>query len=209
MEIYRDSLLLDLLLCWTRFCRTAASAAVPLWLPFRVTVCDSRTVLLAPQCALPPDYLSDTPRSCDMVFRAFQSEGIGCDTPPAPARIWGVIPPVQDWYLSSTWAISRETKESMPPLRYDLAKVLRIMWGMLNITCWRVYPKHCLFFAKIVFSMHKSVHNIACAWTPETIHLPLLCGSRPTVRRMLSVAGACQLRNNIPCRKFVWQISSL
>ena len=74
--------------------------------------------LVAPYCAIPRDYLSDTPLLRAMGFLVSQHGQLGAIPPPPflsvspleSMRSGGEIPPPQKGYLSDTWAIPFENK---------------------------------------------------------------------------------------------------
>ena len=96
---------------------------------------------MAPYCAIPRDYLSDTPLlRAKGVFCVSQHGQLGAIAPPPflsvspleSMRSGGSILPPQKRYLSGTCAIPYENKQmgAIPPLRYDLEWVLRDMGGI-------------------------------------------------------------------------------
>ena len=96
---------------------------------------------MAPYCAIPRDYLSDTPLLRAMGFLVSQHGQLGAIPPPPFLSIsplesmqsGGAIPPLQKGYLSDTCAIPYENKAKRvryPPLRYYLERVLRDMGGV-------------------------------------------------------------------------------
>ena len=106
---------------------------------------------VAPYCAIPRDYLSDTPLLRAMGFLLSQHGRLGAIPPPHLLSIsplesmqsGGAIPPPQKGYLSDTSAIPLENKAKgvrYAPLRYYLEKVLRHMakgishWAAKGIT---------------------------------------------------------------------------
>ena len=75
-------------------------------------------ILVAPYCAIPRDYLSDTPLLHAMGFLVSQHGQLGAIPPPPflsispleSKRSGGAIPPPQKGYLSDTCAIPYENK---------------------------------------------------------------------------------------------------
>ena len=107
--------------------------------------CGGGLHLVAPYCAIPRDYLSDTPLLRAMGFLVSQHGQLGAIPPPhflsvSPLegmRSGGPIPPPQKkGYLSDTCAILYENKANgcdTPPPRYYLERVLRDMGGYLAL----------------------------------------------------------------------------
>ena len=105
--------------------------------------------LVAPYCAIPRDYLSDTPRSLRAMGFLVSQHGLGCDTP-APfserfplgehSRSGGAIPPPQKGYLSDTCAIPYENKANGcdTPLCDTISKGYCAIWG--GISRWAAKP---------------------------------------------------------------------
>ena len=100
--------------------------------------------LVAPYCAIPRDYLSDTPVLRAMGFLVSQHGQVGAIPSPPFLRIsplesmrsGGAIPPPRNRYLSNTCAIPCENKANgcdTPLLRYYLERVLRDMGGYLAL----------------------------------------------------------------------------
>ena len=108
---------------------------------------------MAPYCAIPRDYLSDTPLLRAMGFLVSQHGQTGA-IPPSPflsvsleildgMRRGGAIPPLPEGYLSDTCAIPYENKAKYvryPPLRYYLERVFRDMGGVSRIGPLRFQP---------------------------------------------------------------------
>ena len=99
---------------------------------------------MAPYCAIPRDYLSDTPLLRAMGFLVSQHGQLGAIPPPPFLSIspmesmqsGGAIPPPSKGYLSDTCAIPFENKANgcdTPPLRYYLERVLRDMGVYLTL----------------------------------------------------------------------------
>ena len=63
-------------------------------------------LLVAPYCALPRDYLNDTPLSSAMGFWVSPKEKVECDTPPLACTS------LQDRYLSDTCSVPRIPHQS-------------------------------------------------------------------------------------------------
>ena len=110
---------------------------------------------MAQYCAIPRDYLSDTPLLRAMGFLVSQHVQWGAIPPPPSLsvssfenmRSGGAIPPPpQKWYLSDTCVIPSWKQGKWvrwPPLRFYLERVLRDMGG---ISHWaakgtKVFPK--------------------------------------------------------------------
>ena len=107
----------------------------------------SVALLVAPYCAIPQDYLSDTPLLRAMGFLASQHGQLpllGAIPPPPFLSVsplgehakWRCDTPPQKGYLRDTGAIPYENKAKAcdtPPLRYYLEKVLRDMGGYLAL----------------------------------------------------------------------------
>ena len=100
-----------------------------------------RAHLVAPYCAIPRDYLSDTPVLRAMGALVSQHGQLGAIPPPPFLSVCpleslqsgGAIPPPQKGYLSDTCARPYENKAKRvryPPLRYYLERVLRDMGGI-------------------------------------------------------------------------------
>ena len=100
-------------------------------------------LLVAPYCAIPRDYLSDTPLLRAMGFLVSQHGQLGAIPPPpflsvSPLESIREVevrypPPPQKGYLSDTCAIPYENKAKSaryPPLRYYLERVWRDMGGV-------------------------------------------------------------------------------
>ena len=101
---------------------------------------------VAPYCAIPRDYLSDTPLLRAMGFLASLHGQLGAIPPPPFLSIssletmqgGGAIPHPPKGYLSDTCAIPYESKANgcdcsiIPPLRYYLERVLRDRGGGIS-----------------------------------------------------------------------------
>ena len=105
---------------------------------------------VAPYCAIPRDYLSDTPLLRAMGFLASQHGQSGAILP-APflsvspleyMRSRGAIPPPQKGYLSDTSAIPYENKANGcdTPLCDTISKGYCAMWG--GISHWAAKSRH-------------------------------------------------------------------
>ena len=101
-------------------------------------------ILVAPYCAIPRDYLSDTPLLRAMGFLVSQHGQLGAIPPPPFLSVsplgehakWGCDTPPPKGYLSDTGTIPYENKANgcdTPPLRYYLERVLRDMGGYLAL----------------------------------------------------------------------------
>ena len=103
----------------------------------------ANTHLSGPYCAIPRDYLSDTPLLRAMGFLVFQHGQLGAIPPPpflsaftlGEHAKWRCDTPHQKGYLSDTSAIPYENRQNSryPPLRYHLERVLRDMGGYLAL----------------------------------------------------------------------------
>ena len=101
------------------------------------------TNLVAPYCAIPRDYLSDTPLLRAMGFFGVSTWPMGCDTP-SPfserfplgehSRSGGAIPPPQKGYLSDTCAIPYENKANGcdTPLCDTISQGYCAIWGGIS-----------------------------------------------------------------------------
>ena len=96
--------------------------------------------LVAPYCAIPRDYLSDTPLLRAMGFWRLNMANLGAIPPPPflrfspleSMRSGGAIPPPQKGYLSDTCAIPYENKANGcdTPLRDTISKGC---WGAFSL----------------------------------------------------------------------------
>ena len=103
---------------------------------------------MAPYCAIPRDYLSDTPLLRAMGFWVSQHGQLGAIPPPPflsfspleSMRSGGAIPPPQKGYLSDTCAIPYENKENAcdTPLCDTISKGYCAIWG--GISHWAAKP---------------------------------------------------------------------
>ena len=114
----------------------------------------SRNRLVAPYCAIPRDYLSDTPLLRAMGFLVSQHGQLGAIPPPPFLSIsppgkhakWRCdIPPPQQGYLSDTCAIPYENKQNAcdTPLCDTISKAYCAIWG--GISHWAAKRKRRLF----------------------------------------------------------------
>ena len=97
--------------------------------------------LVAPYCAIPRDYLSDTPHIARYGVFGVSTWPIGCDTP-SPfsqrfplgehSRSGGAIPPFLRGYLSDTRSIPHENKANGcdTPLCDTISKGYCAIWGV-------------------------------------------------------------------------------
>ena len=98
--------------------------------------------LVAPYCAIPRDYLSDTPLLRAMGFSVSQHGQLGAIPPPPflsvspleSMRSGGAIPPPQKGYLSDTCAIPYENKANGcdTPLCDTISKGYCAIWGGIS-----------------------------------------------------------------------------
>ena len=98
--------------------------------------------LVAPYCAIPRDYLSDTPLLRAMGFLVSQHGQLGAIPPPPFLSIsplesmqsGGAIPPPQKGYLSDTGAIPYENKANGcdTPLCDTISKGYCAIWGGIS-----------------------------------------------------------------------------
>ena len=98
--------------------------------------------LVAPYCAIPRDYLSDTPLLRAMGFLVSQHGQLGAIPPPPflgvspleSMRSGGAIPPHQKGYLSDTCAIPYENKANGcdTPLCDTISKRYCAIWGGIS-----------------------------------------------------------------------------
>ena len=98
------------------------------------------TLLVAPYCAIPRDYLSDTPLLRAMGLLASQHGQLGAIPPPPflsvspleSMRSAGAIPRPQKGYLSDTCAIPHENKANGcdTPIRDTISKRYCAIWGV-------------------------------------------------------------------------------
>ena len=98
--------------------------------------------LVAPYCAIPRDYLSDTPLLRAMGFLVSQHGQLGAIPPPPflsfypleSMRSGGAIPPFQKGYLSDTCAIPYEKKANGrdTPLCDTISKGCCAIWGGIS-----------------------------------------------------------------------------
>ena len=98
--------------------------------------------LVAPYCAIPRDYLSDTPLLRAMGFLASQHGQLGAIPPPFSERFplgehsrsGGAIPPPQKGYLRDTGAIPYENKARAcdTPLCDTISKRYCAIWGGIS-----------------------------------------------------------------------------
>ena len=98
--------------------------------------------LVAPYCAIPRDYLSDTHPLRAMGFLVAQHGQLDAILPPPflsvspleSMRSAGAIPPPQKGYLSDTCAKPMKTRQvgAIPPLRCYLERVLQAIWGVIS-----------------------------------------------------------------------------
>ena len=111
--------------------------------------CDTwRMYLVAPYCAIPRDYLSDTPLLRAIGFVVSQHGRLGA----IPLPLFWAFPPwracevrvryppprVSQRYLRDTlW--KKATRVRYRPLRYDLERVLHDMGGISHWAAWRMY----------------------------------------------------------------------
>ena len=122
-------------------CRIVTPLAVMFFFGPENTV-DAEKHLVAPYCAIPRDYLSDTPLLRDMGFSVSQHGQLGAIPPPpflsvCPLeymRSRGAIPPPQKGYLSDTCAIPYENKASGcdTPLCDTISKGYCAIWGSIS-----------------------------------------------------------------------------
>ena len=136
-------------ICWPQKCplpifQFGLLASLRLFLPLvlRALFSFGRFLLVAPYCAIPRDYLSDTPLLRDMGFLVSQHGQWGAiPRPPflsvSPLdSVWsgGAIPPPQKGYLSDTCAIPYENKanECDTPLRDTISKGYCAVWGGIS-----------------------------------------------------------------------------
>ena len=108
--------------------------------------------LVAPYCAIPRDYLSDTPLLRAMGFLVSQHGQLGAIPPPFSERFpplesmrsGGAIPPPQKGYLSDTCAIPFENKANGcdTPLCDTISKGYCAIWG--GISHWAAKLVSCL-----------------------------------------------------------------
>ena len=108
-------------------------------------------LLVAPYCAIPRDYLSDTPLLRAMGFLVSQHSQKGWRLPPPPFWAFSlesmhsggaIPPPPPKGYLSDTRAIpyvNKAKRVRYPPLRYYLGRVLRDMGGVSRTGPLRKY----------------------------------------------------------------------
>ena len=98
--------------------------------------------LVAPYCAIPRDYLSDTPLLRAMGFLVSQHGRLGAIPPPPflsvspleSSRSGGTIPPPQKGYLTDTGAIPYENKANGcdTPLCDTISKGYCAIWGGIS-----------------------------------------------------------------------------
>ena len=106
------------------------------------------SALVAPYCAIPRDYLSDTPLLRAMGFLVSQHGQLGAIPPPPflsvspleSMRSGGAIPPPQKGYLSDTCAIPYENKANGcdTPVCDTISKGYCAIWG--GISHWAAKP---------------------------------------------------------------------
>ena len=101
--------------------------------------------LVAPYCAIPRDYLSDTPLLRAMGFLVSQHGQLGAIPSVSPLksmRSGGAIPPPQKGYLSDTCAIPYENKANGcdTPLCDTISKGYCAIWG--GISHWAAKPRN-------------------------------------------------------------------
>ena len=111
-------------------CRHSPPEMTPNWI----------TSLVAPYCAIPRDYLSDTPLLRAMGFLVSQHGQLGAIPPPPFLSIsplesmqsGGAIPPPEKRYLSDTCAIPYENKANGcdTPLCDTISKGYCAIWGV-------------------------------------------------------------------------------
>ena len=114
-------------------------------------------ILVAPYCAIPRDYLSDTPLLRAMGFLVSQHGQLGAIPPPdflsvsplESMRSGGAIPPPQKGYLSETCAIPYENKANGcdTPLCDTISKGYCAIWGGISHWAAKVesVAKHMVF----------------------------------------------------------------
>ena len=118
---------------WDSFAKRASPHNIGSW----------RSVhLVAPYCAIPRDYLSDTPLLRAMGFLVSQHGHLGAIPPPPflsvspleSLRSGGAIPPPQKGYLSDTCAIPYENKASGcdTPLCDTISEGYCAIWGGIS-----------------------------------------------------------------------------
>ena len=103
----------------------------------------SVSYLVAPYCAIPRDYLSDTPLLRAMGFLVSQHGQLGAIPPPPflsvslleSMRSGGAIPPPQKGYLSDTCAIPYENEANGcdTPLCDTILKGSCVIWGAISL----------------------------------------------------------------------------
>ena len=106
---------------------------------------------MAPYCAIPRDYLSDTPLLRAMGFLVSQHGQLGAISPPpflsvSPLegmRSGGAIPPPQKGYLSDTCAIPYENKANGcdTPLCDTISEGYCAIWGGISHWAAKILPE--------------------------------------------------------------------
>ena len=149
---------------------------------------------LAPYCAIPRDYLSDTPLSRAMVFFAnflvSQHGQLGAISPPPflsvspleSMRRGGAIAPPQKGYLSDTCAIPLKTRQNgcdAPLLRCYLERVVRDIGGGIS---------------------HWAAKNVIRIWGFSANRPDLYCESRAIYGAELRTTRISQRRATRACK---------
>ena len=137
--------------------------------------------LVAPYCAIPRDYLSDTPLLCAMGFLVSQHGQLGAIPPPPflsvspleSMRSGGAIPPPQKGYLSDTCAIPYENKAKGcdSPLCDTISKGYCAIWGGISLWAAKVVPKG-PFRTKNAITMESAV---LCYRRSILLSMPIRC----------------------------------
>ena len=118
---------------------------------------------MAPYCAIPRDYLSDTPLLRAMGFVVSQHGQLGAIPPPPflsvspleSIRSGGAIPPLKRGYLSDTCAIPYENKANGcdTPLCDNISKGYCAIWGGISHWAAKFLPGSQIIQLQLRFSL--------------------------------------------------------